>query len=59
MWNTIKKYVVKKKQFSIPLYENGKKTKHTINFKEGDVKWKTLMNIHNEIPSIININLEK
>lgn len=44
-----------KKKFSLPLYENGIKTEYTIDFEEGDDKWKTIMNIHNEIPVLINI----
>jgi len=44
-----------KKKYSLPLYEDGKKTKYTIDFVEGDEKWKILMNIHNEIPLLINV----
>ena len=54
MENKINK-MEEKKKFSLPLYENGVKTEFTIDFEEGDDKWETIMNIHNEIPILINI----
>lgn len=47
------------KKYSIPLYEDGIKTEFTVDFEEGDDKWKTLMSLHNEIPSFINVNTKK
>jgi len=48
-----------KKKYSIPLYENGKPTSLTIDFEEGDEKHKILLDVYNEIPIIINININK
>lgn len=47
------------KKYSIPLYENCVKTSYTIDFIEGDEKFQTLMKIYNEIPMLINVNIEK
>ena len=46
------------KKYSLPLYENGVKTKWTVDFVEGDEKWKMLMELRNEIPAMINVNLK-
>ena len=48
-----------KKKYSLPLYENGIKTEFTVDFEEGDEKYKILMNLHNEIPLLINVNVKK
>jgi len=44
------------KEYSIPIYENGIKTEWTVDFIEGDDRYNTLMKMHNEIPTMININ---
>lgn len=52
-----------KKKYSIPIYENGIKTEHTVDFEEGDSKWEVLMDLHTRIPDKLNVvtrkNIEK
>lgn len=44
-----------KRKYSLPLYENGVKTEYTIDFEEGDDKWKQLMEMFSEIPMLVNV----
>ena len=50
--------MAEEKKYSIPVYENGIKTKYTVDFVEGDKTWKTLMQYNSEIPAKINVNVE-
>jgi hypothetical protein len=50
---------VELKKYSLPLYEDGVKTKWTVDFVEGDEKYKFLMKLHGEIPFFVNVNLKK
>lgn len=49
---------MKKRKYSIPIYENGKLTGYTIDCVEGDNKWKALMEIHKQIPTVVNVGVK-
>jgi len=48
-----------KKKYTIPIYENGIKTKHIIEFDHGSEKYNKMLELTGEIPVIFNINTKK
>jgi hypothetical protein len=51
----------KEEAYSIPIYENGKKTEWTIDGIVGDEKYQQLIKItpENKLPELVNIGLNK
>jgi len=51
----------KEETYSIPIYENGKKTEWTIDGIVGDEKYQQLIKItpENKLPELVNIGLNK
>ncbi len=47
------------KKYSLPLYEDGVKTEYTIDFEEGDDKWRQFMELYSEIPIMVNVRTKR